>query len=499
MLVLLCSLIMTSCSLDFGDIGGLINPSTNHSTSSTSGNNTNTNGNNNNVKQDGTSKNPYLISSVNDFKSISSKKGKNLYFKLANDIDFKSQEANLTFDYEKPFSHHLDGNGFSLINIKESGDLKETYSDGTALFTIADGATFTNIKIVDGNLSGTKWVGSLVGQANNCTFTNCSFSGEIKAITEGAGGIVGRATGCTFTNCSTTGEITVYSKGGGILGCGTEVNMSYCNSSMNLTSDSFDLSGLQCGYMGGLIGSLDDDHSIGQVIKECYATGEINQAVKCLGGGYVGGLIGYMTSYTAVENCYATGNVTNVGIWSTAFDKVTYYGGLWKNYRNPAGALIGGIHYLYDVNVKNCFAIGTVINDKACVQEDGFGLYCKTSLVGLVYDNFSCKHIKEEYKCPSFDNYRSGMEKYHIDITIDMLEDCQVHFENNYCVSDLKNTYTPCNYIVTNYLVYKSMPTYTITNNISKEELTIQETFAGFDFTNTWEMGEKFPELKNNK
>ena len=59
---------------------------------------------------------------------------------------------------------------------------------------------------------------------------------------------------------------------------------------------------------------------------------------------------------------------------------------------------------LADVNVENCFAIGSVTNEKACAQTDGFGLYCKTSFVGLVYDNFSCTHIKEEYRCPPTPN-----------------------------------------------------------------------------------------------
>ena len=91
------------------------------------------------------------------------------------------------------------------------------------------------------------------------------------------------------------------------------------------------------------------------------------------------------------------------------------------------------------------------------------------------------------------------MEKYRIDITPDMLENCQVHFENNYCVSDLVNTYSPCNYIVTNYLVYKSMPTYTITSNILNDELKTQGTFVGFDFENVWAMGNEYPELINNR
>ena len=486
-LIILCIFFMTSCNINITDSKTDNSSSGDNSTES------------NNEKQDGTKTNPYLISSINDLKSMPSKKGNNLYFKLTNDIDFNSVETNMNYNSEMPFTHHLDGNGFSFINLKEASDQNASHSYGTGLFTIANGATFTNIKIVDGNVSGSDNVGGLVGQAINCTFTNCSYKGTIEASKTGAGGIVGKATESTFKNCTSSGEITVYSRGGGILGFGTKINMSLCNSSMNVTSDVFGFSGAMCGYMGGLIGALDDDSSIGQVIKECYATGNINQTVNCIGGGYVGGLIGFMNSYTTVENCYATGNVTNVGYWDSCSDKVTYYGGLWKNYRNPAGALIGGINYLYDVNVNNCFAIGSVTNEKACAQTDGFGLYCKTSLVGLVYDNFSCTHVKEEYKCPSTPSYSAGMEKYRIDITSDMLDNCQVHFENNYCVSDLVNTYSPCNYIVTNHLVYKSMPTYKITNNITKEELKNKDTFVGFDFENIWVMGNEYPELKNNK
>lgn len=486
-LIIIFIFFMTSCSIINDNEA---TDKTDHSSNSTE---------TTNEKQDGTKTNPYLISSVNDLKSMSSKKGNNLYFKLTRDIDFNSVESNMNYNGENPFAHHLDGNGFSFINLKETSDQSDSHSYGTGLFAVADGATFTNVKIVNGNVSGSDNVGGLVGQAINCTFTNCSYKGTIVSSKTGAGGIAGKATESTFTNCTSSGKITVYNRGGGILGFGTKINMSLCSSNMNLTSDTFGFSGVMCGYMGGLIGALDDDSTIGQAIKQCYATGNINQTVKCLGGGYVGGLIGFMNSYTSVENCYATGDVTNEGYWDSCYDKVTYYGGLWKNYRNPAGALIGGIDYLYDVNVKNCFAIGSVKNDKACVQDNGFGLYCKTSLVGLVYDNFSCTHIKEEYKCPSSANYSTGMEKYRIDITADMLDNCQVHFENNYCVSDLVNTYSPCNYIVTNHLVYKSMPTYKITNNITEDDLKSKETFIGFDFENIWIMGNYYPELKNNK
>ena len=487
--VILYTFLLTSCE-NFGGISF-----DNSSVSSSSNHQTETN----NGKQDGTESNPYLISNVNDLKSISSKKGDNLYFKLTDDIELNSVEIDLGYSFDKPFTHHFDGNGFSIFNLKVSSDQSASNSCGTGLFAYANGATLTNIKIVDGNITGSENVGGLVGEALNCEFTNCSYKGNVTASKNGAGGIVGKASETTFTNCTSSGEIKVYSRGGGILGFGTKINMSLSNSSMNLTSDAFGLTGAMCGYMGGLIGALDDDSSIGQSIKECYATGSIDQTVNCIGGGYVGGLIGFMNSYTSVENCYATGDVSNVGYWDSSQDKPTYYGGLWKNYRNPAGALIGGINYLYDVNVKNCFAMGSVTNGKACAQTDGFGLYCKTSLVGLVYDNFSCTHIKEEYRCPPTPNYSAGMEKYRIDITPDMLENCQVHFENNYCVSDLVNTYSPCNYIVTNYLVYKSMPTYTITSNILNYELKTQGTFVGFDFENVWVMGNEYPELINNR
>ena len=43
------------------------------------------------------------------------------------------------------------------------------------------------------------------------------------------------------------------------------------------------------------------------------------------------------------------------------------------------------------------------------------------------------------------------------------------------------------------------MPTYKITNNITKEELKNKDTFVGFDFENIWVMGNEYPELKNNK
>ena len=70
--VILYTFLLTSCE-NFGGISF-----DNSSVSSSSNHQTETN----NGKQDGTESNPYLISNVNDLKSISSKKGDNLYFKL---------------------------------------------------------------------------------------------------------------------------------------------------------------------------------------------------------------------------------------------------------------------------------------------------------------------------------------------------------------------------------------------------------------------------------
>ena len=107
--VILYTFLLTSCE-NFGGISF-----DNSSVSSSSNHQTETN----NGKQDGTEANPYLISNVNDLKSISSKKGDNLYFKLTDDIELNSVEIDLGYSFDKPFTHHFDGNGFSIFNLIE--------------------------------------------------------------------------------------------------------------------------------------------------------------------------------------------------------------------------------------------------------------------------------------------------------------------------------------------------------------------------------------------
>ena len=152
----------------------------------------------------------------------------------------------------------------------------------------------------------------LFGYVRSSIIKNLGVEAEIhlKIVSEdinssaSSGGLVGKNDG-TITNSYATGNIIVEGKmdnvrrvvAGGLAGWNTgTITNSYATA--NVTGVSFD-------YLGGLVGL-----NTGTAINNSYATGN----VTCNGpSGFVGGLVG-LNNGTAINNSYATGNLTCSGV-----------------------------------------------------------------------------------------------------------------------------------------------------------------------------------------
>ena len=181
-----------------------------------------------------------------------------------------------------------------------------------------------NVRIEGGSVSGTSYVGGLLGQASgqsevaNC-YTTCSVSGT----GSGVGGLVGLGNGDIIKNCYATGVV------------------------------SGDASGNDIG-IGGLIGI---NQGVGTTMN-CYATGAVN------GGNAtdVGGLVGRPLDSITIKNCYATGTVTNTS--------------------GNAGGLVGNSGFNLAIITDSYFDSSTsgITTGKVLVNGDVTGVEVKSTL-----------------------------------------------------------------------------------------------------------------------
>jgi hypothetical protein len=241
---------------------------------------------------EGTQENPYLIDATSELNLIGMlQKEWDKHYKLMADIDlsaFDGKDGRPTFkvigSQATPFTGIFDGDGHAISHLTITG---ESY---LGLFgQLASRAEVRDLGVVDVNISGSYYVGGLVGR-NDGTLIRCYSAGEING-THYVGGLAGHNSG-TMAECTSTG--TAGGTGdcvGGLAGRNTGT-VTQCCCSRAVSS-----SGVN-GYVGGLVGLNDDG-----VMTGCYSTGPVR------GNQFVGGLVGYNSRGT-VTHCYSTGPVS---------------------------------------------------------------------------------------------------------------------------------------------------------------------------------------------
>jgi filamentous hemagglutinin family protein len=174
---------------------------------------------------------------------------------------------------------------------------------------------------VTGSVTGSgpgNYVGGLVGY-NDANISNSYATGSVTGSGNNVGGLLGYNSSGTISNSYATGSVTGSGSGsdyvGGLVGYnyGT-ISNSYATGSVNGSGSD----------VGGLVGYNGNGS-----ITNSYATGSVT------GSSYVGGLVGY--DYGSISNSYATGNVSGSG--------------------NSIGGLVG---YNYSVSISNSYATGSV-------------------------------------------------------------------------------------------------------------------------------------------
>lgn len=168
-------------------------------------------------------------------------------YQLTADITVTAPYANDFTD----FSGTFDGNGHT-VTLAISGD-----SDYQALFAkLVAGAVVKNV-MVEGTVTGKKYVAGIAGQAIDATITGCANKAGILATDRYVGGIVAESKNTSISNCYNIGTISSDQSGkgvclGGIAGNAPSAKISNCYNAGQIVTKSTTNYGAIAGYGYGV-------------------------------------------------------------------------------------------------------------------------------------------------------------------------------------------------------------------------------------------------------
>ena len=191
----------------------------------------------------------------------------------------------------------FDGGGHTITgltfttNDKYAGLFGWLNKAGTVKNVVMEGVQITSNQIYGGSIGGV--VGSSYG-----TIENCSVSGSISG-TVYVGGVVGVQIGGSITGCSSSATVKGTVDVGGVTGqTNSSATLTACYATGNVTLE-IDPKKNIAG--GGLVGM-----NAGSSLLACYATGNVTSTGSSTGYVHIGGFLG--NNYTTVTACYWKNN-----------------------------------------------------------------------------------------------------------------------------------------------------------------------------------------------
>lgn len=205
---------------------------------------------------DGTTGNPYQISTWNDLVTLAGNSSYwSAHFIQTSNITAGTLANLIGTSSTTPFSGTYNGlfNTITGLTISKSG------SNNIGLFGYLSGATISDLNLQSVNVQGSNTVGGLFGRSNNSTISKCSVEGTITASNY-AGTIGGQLNGGSITNCYaiTTNSSITNTSGyiGGIVGYSSgSISYSYTRSVLGLYGNK----GSICGSNAGTISNCTWD------------------------------------------------------------------------------------------------------------------------------------------------------------------------------------------------------------------------------------------------
>ena len=217
---------------------------------------------------------------------------------LDTDIDLTGKDwTPIGTDYDNSYKGTFDGGGHTITgltfttNDEYAGLFGWLNRAGTVKNVVMEGVQITSNQIYGGSIGG-------VAGYSWGTIENCSVSGSVSG-TVYVGGVVGAQIGGSITGCSSSATVKGTVDVGGVAG--------QTNSSATLTA---------CYATGNVIIEMDPKKNIaggslvgmnaGSSLLACYATGNVTSTGSSTGKVHIGGFLG--NNYTTVTACYWKNN-----------------------------------------------------------------------------------------------------------------------------------------------------------------------------------------------
>ena len=217
---------------------------------------------------------------------------------LDTDIDLTGKDwTPIGTDYDNSYKGTFDGGGHTITgltfttNDEYAGLFGRLNRAGTVKNVVMEGVQITSNQIDGGSIGGV--VGSSWG-----TIENCSVSGSVSG-TVYVGGVVGAQIDGSITGCSSSATVKGTLNVGGVAGqTNSSATLTACYATGNVTLEIAPKKNIAG---GGLVGM-----NAGSSLLACYATGNVTSTGSSTGYVHIGGFLG--DNYITVTACYWKNN-----------------------------------------------------------------------------------------------------------------------------------------------------------------------------------------------
>ena len=217
---------------------------------------------------------------------------------LDTDIDLTGKDwTPIGTDYDNSYKGTFDGGGHTITgltfttNDEYAGLFGWLNRAGTVKNVVMEGVQITSNQIYGGSIGGV--VGSGWG-----TIENCSVSGSVSG-TVYVGGVVGAQIDGSITGCSSSATVKGTVDVGGVAGqTNSSATLTACYATGNVIIEIDPVKNISGGGLVGFNG--------GNGVRACYATGNVTSTGSSTGNVHIFGLLG--DNYTTVTACYWKNN-----------------------------------------------------------------------------------------------------------------------------------------------------------------------------------------------
>ena len=198
--------------------------------------------------------------------------------------------------FDNSYKGTFDGGGHTITGLTVT-----TNDQFVGLFgSIGYAGTVKNVMMEDVQITSNRssgFAGGVAGYSDG-TIENCSVSGSVSG-TVYVGGVVGAQWGGSITGCSSSATVKGTVDVGGVAGqTNSSATLTACYATGNVTIEINPAKNIACGSLVGM--------NAGSSLLACYATGNVTSTGSSTGYMHIGGFLG--NNYTTVTACYWKNN-----------------------------------------------------------------------------------------------------------------------------------------------------------------------------------------------